>query len=58
MGEDEKGQLSSSLVVIHMIGAAKALLKSLPNSLPRAHHVTKKGLLFFATHTPQIGAIV
>ena len=57
MGEDEGGQLSSSLTVIHTVGAVTMLLKSLPKSLPRMHHAIKKVLLL-AIHTPQIGAIV
>ena len=58
MEEDERGQLSSSLVVIHMVGAAKMLLKLLPKTLPCVHHTIKKGLPFLAVHTPQIGAVV
>ena len=52
MGEDEGGQLSSSLMVIHMVGAVTMLLKSLPKSLPCAHHTIKKGLALLAVHTP------
>ena len=58
IGENEGGQLSSFLVMIHMIGAAKMLLKSLSKTLSHAHHVIKKGLPLFAVHTPQIGAAV
>ena len=56
--EDEGGQLSSSLVIIHMAGATKTLLKSLFKSLSRVHHAIKRGLPLLAVHTPQIEAAV
>ena len=57
MGEDEGGQLSSSLAMIHMTRAMKTLLKSLPKSLTSAHHTIKKGLPLLAVHMTHIGAI-
>ena len=58
MGLDEEVQILSSLVVIHMVGAVKMLLKSLSKTLPCVHHTIKKGLPLLAVHTPHIGAVV
>ena len=58
MRDDEGGQLSSSLVVIHITRATKILLKSLAKTFPHMHHIIKKGLPLLAIHTPQIGAVV
>ena len=58
MRDDEERQLSSSIVMIHMVGAAKMFLKSLPKSLPHAHHAIKKWHPLLAVHTPQIGTAV
>ena len=52
IGVDEGGQLSSSLVVIHMVDAAKTLLKSLHDLSLHAHHVIKKGSALLAVYTP------
>ena len=53
IGEDEGGQLSSSLAVIHMVGAMKMLLKSLHNLPFHTHHPINKGPTLLAVHMPE-----
>ena len=57
MRGDEEGQLSSYLAVIHTVGAAKTLLKSLHNPPRCMHHAIKDGLPLLAIYMPHIGAI-
>ncbi|URE43373.1 hypothetical protein MUK42_23756 [Musa troglodytarum] len=56
-GLDEGVQISSSLMIIHMVGATKTLLKSLHKSPRSTHYVFKKGLTLFTIHTPQSRAV-
>ncbi|THU60483.1 hypothetical protein C4D60_Mb07t13240 [Musa balbisiana] len=58
MGEDEGGQLSSSLAVIHMAGTTKKLLKSLHNPPFHVHHAIKKGPALLAIHMSQTRALL
>ena len=53
MREDEGDQLSSSLAVIHMTGAANTLLKSLHNPPLHAHYVIKNRSALLSVHTLQ-----
>ena len=50
MEEDEGDQLSSSLAVIYIVGAAKTLHKSLLQSFCYAHHIIKKGPTLLTVH--------
>lgn len=57
MRENEGGQLSSYLMVIHMVGTAKILLKSLHDPFFRTHHIIKKRSSLLIVHTPQTRAV-
>lgn len=52
VGMNEGGQLSFSLVVIHMIDAMKMLLKSLYNLPIHVYRMIKKGLVLLVVHMP------